>query len=327
MAITLTLLMLLFVLLAAFVFTFQAQRTLNAQVNTLQATAADVQLAATRTADTLNVVEATRAATADLLVTTEADAVALEGQLVARQQEIEQLNEELAIAQSALLTATSDLSQYEQQFWAQPPLVTAALLETVVAPGQSAHLWVAASDLAGLERVDVDVAGFTTSYLAAGSRLFTRQITQTIEAAGSYTITVTAVKANSTLSSSTTTTLLVAPPPAAPIVTPAFLPITETAVFCNGSSGFGWQQQPAGLAFFWQQTWDDDAALSAYETAYAAYANQRYGRTNRESIADGLCWRGDEAACLFTQENVTLLIVAPDVETAVSLSTTMPQNP
>lgn len=200
------------VLAAAFIFTFQAQTTLNNRVNELEADATRLQQQATRTAVTLNTVEATRAATTALLNAVEADAVALEGQLVARQQEIEQMQQELSIAQATLLTATTNLVQYEQQLLA-PPLVTAVLQESAVISGEPIRLWVAAGDPTGLERVDITIAGSTDSYPVMGSRLFAQQITLTISATGLYTITVTAVKASPPLSSSTTVTVTILPPP------------------------------------------------------------------------------------------------------------------
>lgn len=211
-AVALTLFMGILVLAAAFVFTFQAQTTLKQRVSELEMDVDHWQQEGTRTAVTLNTVEATRAATTALLNAVETDAVALEGQLVARQREIEQMQQELSIAQATLLTATTNLVQYEQQLLA-PPLVTAVLQKSAVISGEPIRLWVAAGDPTGLERVDITIAGSTDSYLTLGSRLFTQQITPTISATGLYTITVTAVKTSPPLSSSTTLTVSILSPP------------------------------------------------------------------------------------------------------------------
>lgn len=322
-AISLTLLMLLLVLFAAFIFTFQSQNKLETRVASLQTNALALEGTATRITESLSQAEATQTAAAYALATVEADGVALEGQLVARQQEIERLNGELLIAQSTLLTATTDLTHYADQL-AQPPQVAVTLLDTAVAPDEPARLWIAASDAVGLARVDVEVSGFTTSYPAAGSRLFTRQITQTIGAAGTYTLTVTAMKQDTLLYSSSRVILTVITPTITTTITPSFFPMEETAVFRNDPDALGWVQQPTGIAFFWQKQWDDEAALTSFTDAYIAYASRRYRRESVEQPDGGLCWQGSETTCLFLQNNTSLIVTAPDVETAVFVAASIP---
>lgn len=203
-AFSLTLLMLLLVLVAAFVFTYQAQRTLMTQVTTLQTAAATQQPAATRTSQVLATTAAQATAEAETSFT-------LESQLVQREQSLMQLTETLTNTQAALETTHATLVQLQQSVIEQPPQVqlTLAMAEEMHIVGDPFTFLIAAGDIQGIQKVEFTIGEFITSSLANQGRLWVWPVSHTFAEAGMYVATATAVNVNNRTTTVTTTIQLV----------------------------------------------------------------------------------------------------------------------
>ncbi len=190
---SLTLLMLLFVLVAAFIFTFQAQSSLQSRVGEQS------NLLTTREAEgTLTAVSAANvAATRD----------ALNNQLAATAAAVDELdrqvNEKLQIIATISAQATTDLAAVnnqldalQQELASQEPALSLEMLNRPQLVGETLEFLAAASDLQGITQLDVSYGETTTPYSGENRPLFTRIFSQTISTAGPYTITVTAQNAN-----------------------------------------------------------------------------------------------------------------------------------
>ncbi len=190
---SLTLLMLLFVLVAAFIFTFQAQSSLQSRVGEQS------NLLTTREAEgTLTAVSAANvAATRD----------ALNNQLAATAAAVDELdrqvNEKLQIIATISAQATTDLAAVnnqldalQQELASQEPALSLEVLNRPQLVGEALEFLAAASDLQGITQLDVSYGETTTPYSGENQPLFTRIFSQTISTAGPYTITVTAQNAN-----------------------------------------------------------------------------------------------------------------------------------
>ena len=216
-AIVLTLLMLLLVLGAAFVFSYQSQQTLMQQAAILRTSEATLQSSAAQTSSQLTDETATRTAVAEILATTEAEQIMLEGQLVERQQEIETLTGDLTNSQTQLDDVAAALNQIEQQRLAQRPLVSLILpqKDVVFLADEPVDFVIAASDLNGVNRVDLVIDGETTSFPTGNVLFYTNNFTHTFSEVGGHEVTVTAVNVNQLTSDPVTTTFGIIPNEAA----------------------------------------------------------------------------------------------------------------
>lgn len=158
---SLTLLMLLLVLGAAFVFLFQGRKTLQERADTATANVAVLEDDLKETATDLAASEATRVATDHILATAESGAVLLEGQLVDSQQQLDDLSATAEALASQLGTAQDTLSQQEDQQQARLPVVKIISPEEDDAflPGEAIALVVSAADPGGISAVSLNADG------------------------------------------------------------------------------------------------------------------------------------------------------------------------
>ena len=182
--ILLTLLMLLLVLTAAFIFLFQGRRTLEARSQSL---ASDLQ----RVEDERDAIVGTRAAMVAALTTVESDSVLLEGQLVESQQEVDALTTELQQTGDTL----AQLEQDRLDMLARPPQIDVVSPEegVVLLAGTPVEIVVAAADPVGITDMTVTIDGrLLSNYVVNGLPLLTVTENWTPTAGGSYVIEVEA---------------------------------------------------------------------------------------------------------------------------------------
>lgn len=205
----LTLLMLLLVLLAAFVFLFQGRQRVVEQRDVLETETADLQQDLAQTELNLAAAEATRAFTIDALATAESNAVLLDGELVRSQQEVDALTEQLDAASQTITT----LEDQQEAVLAQPPEV--AILSPVngrlLALGEPANIVMVATDPKGVISVNVALNEEPLdSFLLEEQTLFTAVVPWEPTEPNEYVIALTAVNSEGITSRTATVTVTVA---------------------------------------------------------------------------------------------------------------------
>lgn len=207
--IALTLLMLLLVLTAAFVFLFQGRQQVIEQRDRLETKTADLQQDLSQTELDLAAAEATRTVTADALATAESNAVLLDGELVRSQQEVDALTEQLDAASQTITT----LQNEQEAVLAQPPEV-AILSPTsgrILTLGEPVNIVFVATDPKGVSAVNLAIneEPFET-YLPGNETLFTAVSPWEPTEANEYVIQLTAVNSEGISSRNATVTVTVA---------------------------------------------------------------------------------------------------------------------
>lgn len=205
----LTLLMLLLVLLAAFVFLFQGRQRVVEQRDVLETETADLQQDLAQTELNLAAAEATRAFTIDALATAESNAVLLDGELVRSQQEVDALTEQLDAASQTITT----LEDQQEAVLAQPPEV--AILSPVngrlLALGEPVNIVMVATDPKGVISVNVALNEEPLdSFLLEEQTLFTAVVPWEPTEPNEYVIALTAVNSEGITSRTATVTVTVA---------------------------------------------------------------------------------------------------------------------
>ncbi|MCP4428849.1 MAG: hypothetical protein GY803_30555, partial [Chloroflexi bacterium] len=167
--ILLTLSMLLIVAVATFIFLFPRQQKLVEQTNELTAVSDQLRQEQAQTSLELAASEATREATAATLATAEANGVILAGELVESDQQtaellVEQDNLTAQLAEAG--AAMAELRIAYQRMKSQFPFAIIITPEegTMVSPGESVDVWVAAYDPAGLTAVNLTLDDETHSF-------------------------------------------------------------------------------------------------------------------------------------------------------------------
>ena len=207
--VALTLLMLLLVLLAAFVFLFQGRQTVIDQRDGLESRSADLQQDLAQTELSLDATEATRAATADSLATAESNAVLLDGELVRSQQELDALTAQLDGASQTITT----LQDAQDAVLSQPPEV--AILSprssSVLALGDSVDIVLVATDIKGIASINLTInEEAIETEQPNGESLFTAVSPWQPTESNEYVIELTAINSEGISSRSATVTMTVA---------------------------------------------------------------------------------------------------------------------
>ncbi len=207
--IVLTLVMLLLVLIAAFVFLFQGRQQVVEQRDSLETKTADLQQGLAQTELDLAAAEATRAITADALATAESSTVLLDGELVRSQQEVDALTEQLDAASQTITT----LQNQQEAVLAQPPEV-AILSPTsgrIVLQGDLVNIVLVATDPKGVSAVNLAINDEPVETYSPGNEtLFTAVSPWEPAEANEYVIQLTAVNSEGISSRNATVTVTVA---------------------------------------------------------------------------------------------------------------------
>ena len=214
-AITLTVIMLLLVALAAFVFLYQGRLGLQDEIATISAEQSQLQQDLLQTGSDLAAVEATRDLTQEALATAEADKVLLEGDIVTNQQEVDSLNQQLDEKTAELEQTNTALNQLESAnlvLRSQPPVAEIISPEAgdTFSPGEVVAIMIAASDSMNLTAVNLTLNDETLqSYDIDSQPLFATQTEWTAEEAGEYVLGVMALNENGRASEPVTITITV----------------------------------------------------------------------------------------------------------------------
>lgn len=211
---SLTLIMLLLVLGAAFIFLFQGRQVLERRVDALAGETAALRQELAQMESALMISEATRLAAEEELATAESAAVLLEGQLVASQQEADTLSTRVVELTTESANDIENRTEPTPTATPGPPQVTIVTPEdgTVLAAGDTVNFVVAAADVTGITAVNltIDDEEFM-SYSVEEALLFTASESWTPDAQGTYTLGAIAVNSHGLASETITTTVTVSP--------------------------------------------------------------------------------------------------------------------
>lgn len=199
--ISLSLLMVVLVLAAAFVFLYQGRQTVTDQITAVSTQNANLQQALTQTQTAVIVADTTRQATEQTLATVEADAVLLEGELVAEQQEADALATQIAdlnvqLQESHDVAAQAQLDLQQQVENALQVQITLPTSGTIVQPNEPVQFSVVAVDAVTITAVFLTLNDQTIASQETNQRLVTLQHTWTPIQEGSYTFIATATNIN-----------------------------------------------------------------------------------------------------------------------------------
>ncbi len=75
----------------------------------------------------------------------------------------------------------------------------------------------------------------------------------------------------------------------------------------------------SSLILLLRLAWDSATDSNQFAGTYAKYLGQRYGSDGTILADGGLCWEGDDITCFYSIAGETLIIRAPDAETATSV--------
>lgn len=79
------------------------------------------------------------------------------------------------------------------------------------------------------------------------------------------------------------------------------------------------------LALAWRLVWDTPQDQAAFQTRYPAYPAAQYGTSGRpQQASGGTCWQGADVLCFYPRPADSLIVRAPDLETAVALAEAIP---
>jgi len=224
---SLTLIMLLLVLGAAFVFLFQGRQVLERQVDSLGTESATLRQELAQMESTLAVSEATRLAAGDALATAESAAVLLEGQLVASQQEADALATRVTELTAGSEDGTDNRPEPTATATPGPPQVAivAPAAGAVLAAGATVNIVVAAADAAGITAVNltIDDEAFR-NYSVDEALLFTVSEIWTPAGPGAFTLGAIAVNSHGLASETITTTITISPTTQTRLLSPISTP-------------------------------------------------------------------------------------------------------
>ncbi len=80
-----------------------------------------------------------------------------------------------------------------------------------------------------------------------------------------------------------------------------------------------WHEERDNLAMVLRGAWDSSFDAGQFMDAYQRYADRRYGPTDTTQPDGTVCWQRYDVTCLSRWGDETLVVKAPDVETAAAL--------
>ena len=89
-----------------------------------------------------------------------------------------------------------------------------------------------------------------------------------------------------------------------------------------GGDGYAvyWNEDEQAVVMVLKITWDTPADADDFNSTYVNYPTALFG-VNADGQADGgLCWRGEDVICLYEPGGETLIVRAPDVDTATAVA-------
>jgi hypothetical protein len=201
--------MLLLVMVAAFIFLFQEQNTLETERDVLATRVVVLEGDVAQNGIALQSAESTRTAQGDMLATVESDAVLLEGQLVESQQQLDSATRELANMAAAM----------ESTAVAPPPIqppsaaiVSPTAADTVLV-NQTISITLVAADPQGLTAVNLTINNQPhADYDPNNATLYTASANWTPTEPGDYELAVLAINSNGVANTPAISTITVTEP-------------------------------------------------------------------------------------------------------------------
>jgi hypothetical protein len=201
--------MLLLVMVAAFIFLFQEQNTLETERDVLATRVVVLEGDVAQNGIALQSAESTRTAQGDMLATVESDAVLLEGQLVESQQQLDNATRELANMAAAM----------ESTAVAPPPIqppsaaiVSPTAADTVLV-NQTISITLVAADPQGLTAVNLTINNQPhADYDPNNATLYTASANWTPTEPGDYELAVLAINSNGVANTPAISTITVTEP-------------------------------------------------------------------------------------------------------------------
>lgn len=96
----------------------------------------------------------------------------------------------------------------------------------------------------------------------------------------------------------------------------------ETAATGWGGDRYAvyWHQDNEELVMVLRQIWDTPADKEQYEIAFTKFAGSTYGSQGQTQSDGGTCWQGGDALCFYPSAGQTVIVRAPDLETAAAVA-------
>jgi hypothetical protein len=86
-----------------------------------------------------------------------------------------------------------------------------------------------------------------------------------------------------------------------------------------------WHEENDALVMVWRAAWDTAQDGNQFASAFATYADRSYGQQTQTSAEGSTCWQTVDVVCLYRPGTETLVVRAPDLETAAAVATTTMQ--
>ncbi len=84
-----------------------------------------------------------------------------------------------------------------------------------------------------------------------------------------------------------------------------------------------WHEADEALVMVFQVEWDSSLEAAEFNGLYSAYPAGLFGEEATSQADGSQCWQGDDVICLHSGETTSLIVRAPDVETAVLVADTI----
>lgn len=81
-----------------------------------------------------------------------------------------------------------------------------------------------------------------------------------------------------------------------------------------------WHEADEALVMALRLAWDEESDAAEFAAAYPNYPTRLFGVSGEAQPDGGECWAGPDVICLFTEGDESLVVRAPDVETAVTVA-------
>jgi len=97
---------------------------------------------------------------------------------------------------------------------------------------------------------------------------------------------------------------------------------TDTAATGWGGDRYTvyWNEEAQQIVMILKLVWDTPADLEEFATAYETYPANLFGATAATQPDGGQCWQGADVICLYNNGEETMIVRAPDLETAASVA-------
>lgn len=101
----------------------------------------------------------------------------------------------------------------------------------------------------------------------------------------------------------------------------------DAGVVDSAATGWGgdrytvyWNEETEEIVMVLKLVWDTIADGEEFFAAYGDYPANLFGMAAAAQPDDGLCWQGTDVICLYQVGEVTMIVRAPDVETAAAVA-------